>query len=215
MSKGSGRRRITPSDGLRYNEDSDMTNIEERGGHHRQSAKREIALGLRTGAKPTVESYYGHTGRRWAGKGRKDDNRSWKSSSKGKQYEKNLEVKENKENHRPVPENVAYRLREKSINADITKGYPCKASSTVGKGQGFSLNSVVDMSEKFLVKFGGESYRGYAAYRAKPHSWSSYRYTSSSYRYSYQKTPYTVDYDLQGWSLFEEMVRKVQYDNLL
>ncbi len=215
MSKGSGRRRITPSDGLQYDPDEDMTNIEKRGASHYQSGKKEIRIGLRTGAPPTTETYYGSKGKRWASKGRKDDNRNWKSHHKGKQYSHNLEAKEKSKEHKVVPENVVNRLREKSINSDIKHGYPCKAWSTTSSGK-LSLKSVVDMSEKFLVKFGGESYRGYATHRAKPYHWPPYSSaSSSSYKYSYTKISYEVDYSLKGWALFEEMIRKVKYDNFI
>jgi hypothetical protein len=64
MSKGSGRRRITPSDGLRYNPDAEMTNIEERGASHFLSGGKEVAMGLRTGAHPTGN----WRGGRWGGR---------------------------------------------------------------------------------------------------------------------------------------------------
>ncbi len=111
MSKGSGRRRIFPSDGIRYDEDTMMTNIEERGGSHRQTANKELCLGLRTGASPTADNH----GRRYAGKGRKDDHRNWKRHTKGKQYEHNARAKERQEHHTPMSESVAFHLREKSV----------------------------------------------------------------------------------------------------
>lgn len=111
MSKGSGRRRISPSDGLQYDEDTMMTNIEQRGGAHYQSGSKEMRLGLRTGAQSTNQNY----GRRWAGKGRKDDHRNWKSHGKGKQYEHNAVAQEKSEHYRPVPESLASRLRQRSI----------------------------------------------------------------------------------------------------
>lgn len=111
MSKGSGRRRIFPSDGIRYDEDTMMTNIEERGGSHRQTANKELCLGLRTGAPPTADN----RGRRYAGKGRKDDHRNWKRHTKGKQYEHNARAKERQERHTPISESVAFHLREKSV----------------------------------------------------------------------------------------------------
>lgn len=168
-------------------------------------------MGLRTGAHPTAKSYYGSKGKRWAGKGRKDDNRNWKNHHKGKQYTHNLETKEQLKSHRPVPENIANRLREKSINSDIKKGYPCKAWSGSYKAKYLSLSSIVDISEKFLVKFGGESYRGYAAARAKPYEYDWSFYSSSSHLYSFQKISYQVDHTLTGWAFFEEKVKKIQY----
>jgi hypothetical protein len=134
MSKGSGRRRITPSDGLQYNAETDMTNIEERGGSHRQSAKKELLLGIRTGAPPTKDNDYGsHSGTgdngRYAGKGRKNDHRNWKGYTGGKQYDHNARTQEAVTTHKPVPEAVAERMREKSINADVQQGFPCKAWS--------------------------------------------------------------------------------------
>ncbi len=83
MSKGSGRRRISPADGLRYNEETQMT--------------KEIDVVYNTlnapGAPPTANTDYGsHSGTgtngRYGGKGRKNDYRSWKNYTRGKQYEK-------------------------------------------------------------------------------------------------------------------------------
>jgi hypothetical protein len=93
MSKGSGRRRISPADGIRYDEETEMTNIEERGATHAMTPHKEVYLGLRTGAPPTANSDYGsHSGTgdngRYGGKGRKNDYRSWKNYTRGKQYEK-------------------------------------------------------------------------------------------------------------------------------
>jgi hypothetical protein len=120
MSKGSGRRRISPSDGIQYDEETMMTNIEERGGSHRQSAKRELLLGIRTGAQPTASKDYGsHSGTgengRYSGVGRKNDFRNWKSYTRGKQYHHKEVIRENREHHRPVPAGLAARLRERSI----------------------------------------------------------------------------------------------------
>ena len=115
MSKGSGRRRISPSDGLQYDEETMMTNIEERGAAHYQSGGKELRLGLRTGASPTTGRGYGNHGYRWAGKGRKDDNRNWKSHTRGKQYEHNATAQEKVDHHKPVPASLAARLRERSI----------------------------------------------------------------------------------------------------
>ena len=95
MSKGTGRRRISPTDGISYDEDEDMTNIEKRGGGHTLSHNRERILGIRAwGAPPTAEYDYGShdgsgTNGRYSGRGRKNDHRNWKNYTKGKQY-KNL-----------------------------------------------------------------------------------------------------------------------------
>ncbi len=92
MSKGTGRRRIAPADGIYYDEDSDMTNIEKRGGRHTASHKKECILGIRAwGAPPTALYDYGsHSGTgdngRYSGRGRKNDYRNWKNYTKGKQY---------------------------------------------------------------------------------------------------------------------------------
>lgn len=120
MSKGSGRRRIIPADGLQYNEETMMTNIEERGGSYRQSAKKELLLGLRTGAEPTATKDYGsHSGTgtngRYSGVGRKNDFRNWKNYTHGKQYEHNAVSQAKIDHHRPVPAGLAARLRERSI----------------------------------------------------------------------------------------------------
>ena len=116
MSKGSGRRRITPSDGIRYDDDTMMTNIEMRGGQATMSSSKEVRLGLRTGAAPT-----GDRDRRWGGKGRKDDHRNWKSHTRGKQYDHNAQAQERQEHHRPMHEGVAARMRDKSLNALIER----------------------------------------------------------------------------------------------
>jgi hypothetical protein len=177
VSKGSGRRRITPSDGLRYDPNTDMTNIEERGAGSFQSGGKEIRLGLRTGASPTGDN----RGRRYAGKGRKDDNRNWKRHTKGKQYEHNQLSREAQEHHRPVPESVASHLREMSITADIIRGYPCKAWS--GFRGIMPLKTIAPAAEKFLVKFGGTAFKGVAERMARPYQYSY------SHRSTYKAPP--------------------------
>ena len=91
MSKGSGRRRTTPSDGIQYDPESDQTNVELRGSLSIEGITRRW-LYSDPGAPPTARYFYGTNGRRWAGRGRKNDNRSWKTRSKGKQYEVNSEL---------------------------------------------------------------------------------------------------------------------------
>jgi hypothetical protein len=213
MSKGSGRRRITPSDGLRYDPDTDMTNIEERGGSHCQSASKELRLGIRTGAEPTRKGHYG-SGRRWGGKGRKDDSRNWKSHTKGKQYEHNQVSREAQEDHRPVPESLAARMREKSIVSDVVRGYPCKAWS--GYRGTMPLKAIAPAAERFLVKFGGDAYKGAAARMSKPYSYSY----GHSYSHSYTPPPSpslwkNPDPPLMklGFSLFEQKVQQI-HDHL-
>lgn len=89
MSKGSGRRRTTPADGIIYDEESDITNIEARGQRYREGIKCR-SIYSDPGAPPTALSWYGSNGKRWGGRGRKNDHRSWKTNCKGKQYEHNL-----------------------------------------------------------------------------------------------------------------------------
>jgi hypothetical protein len=87
MSKGSGRRRISPADGLRYDAELDITNIEQRGARAKESMDfRKFYCD--PGAPPTRDYWYGVHGRRWGGRGRKDDYRCWKNFTRGKQYEK-------------------------------------------------------------------------------------------------------------------------------
>lgn len=210
MSKGSGRRRITPSDGLQYDPDTDMTNIEKRGGTHFQSGSKEVSLGLRTGAAPTTKGHYG-AGRRWGGKGRKDDHRNWKSHTKGKQYEHNQVARDAQDHHRPVPANVASRLREASIAADVVRGYPCKAWSVSGRT--VVLRNIAPAAEKFLVKFGGIAYKGIAARMSRPHDRYAYSY---SHNYSYKAPPSrslwkNPDPPLMkiGFAIFEEKVQRL------
>lgn len=194
MAKGSGRRRITPSDGLQYDPETDMTNIEHRGGHHTQSASKELRLGLRTGAGPTAHgsSRWGHG--RGGGKGRKDDNRNWKSHHKGKQYEANVKVREAQEHHRPVPEGVANRMREKSINSDVRHGGPYG----------------IKARQKFMDKFGKKRMgERHAAYRTERSSTIFWRNKMDTYRldpnrYKAKLAPYKI-----GFAKFEEKVQNI------
>lgn len=88
MSKGSGRRRFMPTEGILYDPETDMTNIDKRGGQTLESIGHTFKTKSRDpGAPPTQDYWYGNNGRRWAGKGRKADNRNWKNYTKGKQYE--------------------------------------------------------------------------------------------------------------------------------
>ena len=79
MAKGSGRRRITPADGLKYDEETGMTSIESVSKSF-EGMKYFMRSGYRTGAQPTAESWYGSNGKRWGGNGRKNDNRNWKTN---------------------------------------------------------------------------------------------------------------------------------------
>lgn len=203
MSKGSGRRRITPSDGLQYDPDTDMTNIEERGATHFQSGAKEVSLGLRTGAEPTTGRGYRSRQGRYGGKGRKDDHRNWKSHTKGKQYEHNQRARDAQDHHKPVPANVANRLREASIASDVVRGYPCKAWSRSGKT--LVLKTIAPAAEKFLVKFGGIAYRGIASRMSKPRDRYAYSY-SHSYTY---KAPPSRSLMKIGFAVFEEKVQRL------
>ncbi len=127
MSKGSGRRRISPADGIKYDEETMTTNIEDRGGKSFEGVGTDLTHGRRTGAQPTATKDYGSHGGggdngRYSGVGRKNDYRNWKSHTRGKQYDHNIgdEIE-----NRPVPEGLARRMREKSINADIRHGFSC------------------------------------------------------------------------------------------
>lgn len=96
MAKGSGRRRIAPADGIIYDEEKDITNIEQRGARSKESLKFKGTY-ADLGAPPTAWYDYGsHSGTgtngRYSGRGRKNDFRNWKSYTKGKQYEHNLKI---------------------------------------------------------------------------------------------------------------------------
>jgi hypothetical protein len=91
MSKGSGRRRTTPADGLKYDPETEMTTVEQRGSKAIESIK---ARGLYSDrAPPTKMKDYGsHSGTgyngRYGGRGRKNDYRNWKNYTKGQQYDR-------------------------------------------------------------------------------------------------------------------------------
>lgn len=84
MSKGSGRRRIVPADGIKY--DPETEEVDEVVARSFEGNRYGLSHGFRHGAQPTCQSYYGTHGKHWAGKGRKNDYRSWKPN-KENQYE--------------------------------------------------------------------------------------------------------------------------------